>query len=218
MTSNTEQRLRELGVVPVVQVDEAWRAPDLGRALELGGLPVAEITFRSPAAPEAIRLLRHHCPDVLVGAGTVLTPDAVDVAAGAGASFVVSPGFSPAVVERCLELGLPVVPGVNAPTQVELGLSYGLSFFKFFPAVPSGGIPMLKALHGPYRNVSFMPTGGITAQTAREWLDLPNVTAVGGTWIAPPEDITAGAFGSIAERAAQARALQHGITTTTSQP
>jgi 2-dehydro-3-deoxyphosphogluconate aldolase/(4S)-4-hydroxy-2-oxoglutarate aldolase len=217
MTSATEQQLRALGVVPVVQITHAADAGKLGRALIAGRLPVAEITFRTPAAADAIRIIHDECPDLAVGAGTVLTTEAVDIAQKAGASFVVSPGFNPAVVERCLELGLPIVPGVNAPTQVELGLSFGLTLLKFFPAVPSGGIPMLKALLGPYREVSFMPTGGITADTASQWLELPNVAAVGGTWIAPPNDITAGAFEAITARAAQARALTTSATTTPSQ-
>ena len=213
MTSATEQQLRAFGVVPVVQIDDAAQARELGRALIAGRLPVAEITFRTSAAAEAIRVMRNECPELAVGAGTVLTTEAVDVAQHAGASFVVSPGFNPAVVERCLELGLPIVPGVNAPTQVELGLTYGLTLLKFFPAVPSGGIPMLKALLGPYREVSFMPTGGVTAETASQWLELPNVAAVGGTWIAPTDDIAAGAFEAITARAAQARALTTSATT-----
>lgn len=201
-----EEQLRGLRVVPVVRIDDAADAPALGRALAAGGLPVAEITFRTPAAPDAIRALRDACPGVLAGAGTVLSPGTVEQAVDAGAAFVVTPGFSPAVVERCLELGVPVVPGVNSPTQVELGLSYDLRLLKFFPAVASGGIPMLRALAGPYGDVSFMPTGGVTVDTAADWLALPSVAAVGGTWVATTAAITAGRFTEITELARTARA------------
>lgn len=218
MSSPTEQALRSLGVVPVVQIDDSAQAPALGRALDAGGLPIAEITFRTAAAAEAIRRLRQECPNVTVGAGTVLTAAGVDVAAAAGAAFVVSPGFNPAVVERSLELDLPIIPGVNSPTQVEQGMSYGLTLLKFFPAVPSGGIAMLRALGGPYPEVSFMPTGGITAETAGQWLALSNVAAVGGTWIATTQAISTGAFADITTRAANARAANtHGSITSIPQ-
>lgn len=213
MTGATERTLRSLGVVPVVQIDDPERAAALGRALIRGGLPIAEVTFRTPAAPMAIRRLKAECPTVTVGAGTVLTVAEVDVAAESGAAFVVSPGFNPAVVERSLEIGMPVVPGVNSPTQVEQALGLGLSLLKFFPAVPSGGIPMLKALHGPYPGVSFMPTGGITATDAADWLALPNAAAVGGTWIAPREAIAEGAFEAIAENARRAHEIRASLRT-----
>jgi 2-dehydro-3-deoxyphosphogluconate aldolase / (4S)-4-hydroxy-2-oxoglutarate aldolase len=207
MSGQLEQRLRELRVVPVVQIDDAGSAPALGRALAAGGLPVAEITFRTAAAADAIRSLRDECPDVLIGAGTVLTAATVDRAVDAGAAFVVTPGFSPAVVERCLERGVPVVPGVNSPTQVEQGLAYGLDLLKFFPAVASGGLPMLRALAGPYASVSFLPTGGVTAETAHEWLALPTVAAVGGTWIATAEVLRAGRFAEVTAHARRALTL-----------
>lgn len=213
MTGATERTLRSLGVVPVVQIDDPERAAALGRALIRGGLPIAEVTFRTPAAPMAIRRLKAECPTVTVGAGTVLTVAEVNVAAESGAAFVVSPGFNPAVVERSLEIGMPVVPGVNSPTQVEQALGLGLSLLKFFPAVPSGGIPMLKALHGPYPGVSFMPTGGITATDAADWLALPNAAAVGGTWIAPREAIAEGAFEAIAENARRAHEIRASLRT-----
>lgn len=207
MTGQLERRLRELRIVPVVQIDDARSAPALGRALAAGGLPVAEITFRTAAAADAIRRLHDECPDVLVGAGTVLSAATVDRAVAAGAAFVVTPGFSPAVVERCLELGVPIVPGVNSPTQVEQGLGYGLDLLKFFPAVASGGLPMLRALAGPYAAVSFMPTGGITADTAADWLALPTVAAVGGTWIATAAALRAGRFAEVTALARRAVTL-----------
>jgi 2-dehydro-3-deoxyphosphogluconate aldolase/(4S)-4-hydroxy-2-oxoglutarate aldolase len=200
-------RLRGLGVVPVVQIDDAADAVGLGRALAAGGLPVAEITFRTDAAADAIARLRGECPDVLVGAGTVLSTDTVDRAVAAGASFIVTPGLNPGVVEHCRARGIPVVPGVNSPTQVEQALGLGLSLLKFFPAVPSGGLPMLRALGGPYAGVTFMPTGGITLTTAPDWLALPNVAAVGGTWIATAPDIAAGHFDRITDHARAAASL-----------
>lgn len=207
-TADLAVRLAALGVVPVVAIHDAADAPALARALVDGGLPVAEITFRTDAADEAIRRISDARPDVLVGAGTVLSPEAVDRAVSAGAAFVVAPGLNPAVVERCLEQGIPVVPGVNNPTQVEQALDLGLDTLKFFPAVPSGGIPMLAALAGPYPAVRFMPTGGVTASSAPEWLGRPNVVAVGGTWVAPSDDIAAGRFDSIAESARSAAGLR----------
>ena len=200
-------------VVPVVQIENPSTAPALGEALRQGGLPVVEVTFRTESAAESIRQLRRHVPDVLVGAGTVLTPATVDVAVDAGAAFVVTPGFNQAVVDRCLERGIPVIPGVNSPTGVEQGLANGLTLLKFFPAVASGGLAMLTALGGPYRDITFMPTGGITAATAPDWLAQPNVAAVGGTWIAPTADIEAGRFAVITERAAAAAALHQPVTT-----
>ncbi|MCV7226721.1 bifunctional 4-hydroxy-2-oxoglutarate aldolase/2-dehydro-3-deoxy-phosphogluconate aldolase [Mycolicibacterium komossense] len=204
--------LSHLRVVPVVQLDDSAAAPRLGEALQHGGLPVVEVTFRTAAAAAAIRQLRRHCRDVLVGAGTVLTPTMVDVAIEAGAAFVVTPGFNQAVVDHCRRRQIPIIPGVNSPTGVEQGLANGLALLKFFPAVASGGLAMLKALGGPYGEVSFMPTGGITADTAPGWLAQPNVAAIGGTWIAPAADISAGDFSVIAERAAQAAAIGSTVT------
>lgn len=203
-------RLTGLGVVPVVAITDAADASALGSALASGGLPVAEITFRTTAAEDAIRRLRAARPDVLVGAGTVLAPETVDRAVAAGAAFVVTPGLNPVVVGRCLEHGIPVVPGVNSPSLVEQALSLGLTTVKFFPAVPSGGIPMLKALAGPYPEVRFMPTGGVTSSSAPDWLALDNVVAVGGTWVATSDDIAAGLFDRITEHARAAAQLRGG--------
>jgi 2-dehydro-3-deoxyphosphogluconate aldolase/(4S)-4-hydroxy-2-oxoglutarate aldolase len=206
-THDAAALLQRFGVVPVVQIDDPRRAVPLAEALLAGGLPVAEVTFRTDAAEESLARIRAELPDVQVGAGTVLTPETADRAVAAGAGFVVSPGLNPAVVGRCQELGVPVVPGVNSPTQVEQALSLGLTCLKFFPAVPSGGIPMLRALGGPYAGVRFMPTGGITEDTAADWLALPNVVAVGGTWIATPSDVADGRFDRIAAKARSAALL-----------
>lgn len=202
-----ETTLRDYAVVPVVQIDDATDAVRLGKALSAGNLPVAEITFRTDAAAQSIANIRESCPDIVVGAGTVLTPETVDRAVASGASFVVTPGLNPAVVERCLEHGIPIVPGVNSPSQVEQALSLGLTLLKFFPAEPSGGISMVRALGGPYRNVGFMPTGGVTIANASAWLAEPNVVAVGGTWIATSADISAGRFDLISENARTASQL-----------
>lgn len=211
--TDLESRLRELAVVPVVQIDDAADATALGAALTAGGLPVAEITYRTEAAEAAIAALRDSCPDVIVGAGTVLTPGTVDRAVAAGATFIVTPGFNPAVVERCLELAIPIVPGVNSPSQVEQALGFGLKALKFFPAVPSGGISMLRAFAGPYADVSFMPTGGVTLDTASTWLAERNVMAVGGTWIATAANIAAHRFDLITDNARAASQLARSATT-----
>lgn len=200
----TEARIGELGVVPVIAIADAADAGPLGEALLGGGLPVAEITFRTGAAADAIRAMRRDAPGVLVGAGTVLDVTTVDAAHESGAQFVVTPGTNPAVIERCRRLGLPIVPGVNSPTGVETVRAMGLRLMKFFPAVPSGGIPMVRALHGPYPDVRFMPTGGVTAETLGDWLAQPNVTAVGGTWIAPAALLAGRRFDEIARRAGEA--------------
>lgn len=202
-----ETTLRDFAIVPVVQIDDATDAVRLGQALSAGNLPVAEITFRTEAAEQSIANIRESCPDVVVGAGTVLTPKTVDRAVASGASFVVTPGLNPAVVERCFEHGIPIVPGVNSPSQVEQALGLGLTLLKFFPAEPSGGIPMVRALGGPYRDVGFMPTGGVTIANASAWLAEPNVVAVGGTWIATSADIAAGRFDLITENARAASQL-----------
>jgi 2-dehydro-3-deoxyphosphogluconate aldolase/(4S)-4-hydroxy-2-oxoglutarate aldolase len=195
------------GIVPVIAIEDPAHAPHLGRALVEGGLPVAEITFRTEGAAAAITSLRDAEPTVAVGAGTVLTTDQVDAAARAGAQFVVTPGLNPAVVDRCRELGLPIVPGVNTPTHVEQAMSLGLTTLKLFPAVPSGGLALVKALAAPYPMVSFMATGGITLKTAPEWLAQPTIVAVGGTWVATAADIAAERFDVIESNARAAAAL-----------
>lgn len=191
-------RIKDCGVVPVIKLEKPEQACVLGKALMAGGLPIAEVTFRTAAAPEAIRLLRAELPALLVGAGTVLTLEQVDAALAAGANFAVTPGFNTTIVDACLERGLPVVPGVNGPSQIELGLERGIKLFKFFPAEASGGIKMLKALHGPYGEAEFVPTGGIDAVNLASYLALPYVAAVGGSWMVKEELLSAGAFDEIA--------------------
>jgi 2-dehydro-3-deoxyphosphogluconate aldolase/(4S)-4-hydroxy-2-oxoglutarate aldolase len=190
-------RIGDLKLVPVVKIDQAKDALSLGQALLAGGLPVAEITFRTDAAEEAIRILCRETPDLLVGAGTVLTVDNVKRAVDAGAQFMVAPGFNPKVVDYCLANGIRIVPGVNSPTDIEMGLDRGLDVLKFFPAEASGGLKMLKALAGPYGGVKFIPTGGITAKNLLDYLAFDRVLACGGTWMAETALITAGCFDEI---------------------
>lgn len=190
-------RLGELRLVPVVKIERAEDALALGQALTAGGLPVAEITFRTDAAEAAIRNLTERLPAMLVGAGTVLTVENVRRAVAAGAKFIVAPGFNPRVVDYCLEQGIPVVPGVNAPTEIELGLERGLWLLKFFPAEASGGIKLLKAMAAPYGGVKFMPTGGITSANLRDYLALEMVVACGGTWMVETKLISDGRFDAI---------------------
>lgn len=198
------ERIRATGIVPVIKLEKAADARPLGKALLEGGLPVAEVTFRTGAAPEAIRILRAEFPGMLVGAGTVLTPAQADAAIAAGAAFAVTPGFNPRVVDHCLSRGLPVVPGVNSPSQVELGLERGLTLLKFFPAEISGGVKMLKALHGPYAEASFVPTGGVEPANLASYLALKYVAAVGGSWMVKDELIAAGRFAEVTALSAEA--------------
>ena len=201
------QRLAEIRLVPVIKLEKAEDAVPLGRALLAGGLPVAEITFRTAAAADAIRLLSEHLPDMLIGAGTVLTIDQVKQAMGAGARFVIAPGFNPRIVDYCLEHNILIVPGVNSPSQIEQGLERGLDVLKFFPAEASGGLKMLKAVSEPYGQVGFMPTGGLDAANLRDYLAFPRVVACGGSWFVKTPLISAGRFDEITRLTREAVAL-----------
>lgn len=178
-------------IVPVVVINQADRAEALGEALVAGGIPVAEVTFRTSAAPEAIRRMSTNL-DLLVGAGTVLTVEQVDEAVAAGAQFIVSPGFSAAVVRRAQQHGLPVFPGAVTPTEIMAALDLGLTTLKFFPAGMFGGAAALTALGAPFPQVRFIPTGGVSVDNLAVYLSLPNVTAVGGSWMVPADAIDAG--------------------------
>ena len=185
MAYSTEQiieKLRQLKVVPVIAVDDAQDILPLVKTLSDNGLPVAEITFRSAAGEEAIRLTRQHFPDVLIAAGTVLTPAQVVAAKNAGADCIVTPGFNPNIVKLCQELEVPITPGVNNPMAIEAALELGIQAVKFFPAEASGGVKMIKALLGPYSNLQIMPTGGISPANIKDYLAIPNVVACGGSW------------------------------------
>jgi 2-dehydro-3-deoxyphosphogluconate aldolase / (4S)-4-hydroxy-2-oxoglutarate aldolase len=202
----TEQ-LEALKIIPVVVIEQAADIIPLGAALADNGLPVAEITFRTPAAAEAIALLRQAQPHMLIGAGTVLNGLQMEAAQRAGASFIVSPGLNTNNVRAAQSLGIPIIPGVNNPSDIELALELGLSTLKFFPAEASGGIKMLKALMGPFNQVKFMPTGGISPQNIREYLALSGVLACGGSWMVEPELIRSGNWAEIAKRVREAVAL-----------
>lgn len=196
-----EEILRETGIVPVIRIESAADAAPLAGALADGGIRAAEITFRTNAAADAIRAMRRAVPDMLVGAGTVLTPDALGEAIDAGALFGVSPGFRPEVACEAVRRGLPFVPGIMTPTEIEAAMAAGFETLKFFPAEAAGGVKMLKSLTAPYGGISFMPTGGITLGNAPDYLSLKCVLCCGGTFIAPTEAIARGDFAAIRQRA-----------------
>jgi 2-dehydro-3-deoxyphosphogluconate aldolase/(4S)-4-hydroxy-2-oxoglutarate aldolase len=205
-------RLAELRVVPVVTIDDVAAAAGLAGALADGGLPIAEITFRTDAAAGAIAAIRAGRPDVLVGAGTVLDAATVDRALDAGAQFVVAPGFNPAMVTCALSHGVAVVPGVVTPSEIEAAMSLGLRLLKFFPAEASGGPAYLSAIRATYPTVRFMPTGGVNVANLASYLALPNVIAAGGTWIATAEAIRNQRWAEISGLAAEARARATGAS------
>jgi 2-dehydro-3-deoxyphosphogluconate aldolase / (4S)-4-hydroxy-2-oxoglutarate aldolase len=206
-TTDTLDLLRRLRVLPVIVIDDAARAVPLARALAEGGLPAAEVTFRTAGAAEAIRRIAAEVPEVALGAGTVLTPERVNEARDAGATFIVAPGFNPAVVDRAQELGLAVFPGVATPTEVEMALGRGLTTVKFFPAEPMGGVAFLKAMCAPYGMMRFMPTGGVGPANLRDYLQLKQVVACGGSWMAPSDRIAAGDWAWIAAETRKAAEL-----------
>lgn len=181
-TQQIIEKLRQLKVVPVITLDYAEDILPLADTLDKNGLPVAEITFRSEAAADAIRLLRANRPDFLIAAGTVLTAEQVMLARNSGADFVVTPGFNPKIVKLCQDLNFPITPGVNNPMAIETALEMGISAVKFFPAEASGGVKMIKALLGPYAQLQIMPTGGIGLYNIKDYLDIPNIVACGGSW------------------------------------
>jgi 2-dehydro-3-deoxyphosphogluconate aldolase / (4S)-4-hydroxy-2-oxoglutarate aldolase len=192
------RKIYEFGLVPVVKIEKADSALPLGKALIKGDLPVAEITFRTPAAEESIKILTRELPQLLIGAGTVLTVDQVKKAASAGAKFIVSPGFNPKVVDYCIENKIPITPGLNAPTILEMALERGLEVVKFFPAESSGGIKFLKDMAAPYGGVKFIPTGGINADNLNAYLSYNRVHACGGSWMVKDDLISSGKFDEIA--------------------
>ena len=202
-----ERFLARLLVVPVVEIARVQDAVPLARALLEGGLPCAEITFRTASAAQAIEAIATSVPEIRVGAGTVLDPSQAQAALAAGASFLVAPGFDPAVVEFALAHGVPIVPGVCTPTEVGMALARGLSLLKLFPAEAAGGVGYLKALAAPYGDVRFVPTGGIGPDNLAAYLAIRQVIACGGSWMVKKDLIAAGAFDTIRELAAQARTI-----------
>jgi 2-dehydro-3-deoxyphosphogluconate aldolase/(4S)-4-hydroxy-2-oxoglutarate aldolase len=208
MPSHSEIRetLQETGVVSILVIQEAEDALRVGEALIAGGLPAMEITFRTEAARDGIDRLVREFPEALVGAGTVLTVDNLVAARDAGAQFVVTPGLNPTIVEKAVDIRLPIFPGIMTPSDVERGLAFGLDTLKFFPAETAGGVGMLKALAGPYSHtgVRFIPTGGIHSANLMDYLAVPIALACGGTWIAPKNLVEARDWKSIEENARKA--------------
>ncbi|WGW01395.1 bifunctional 4-hydroxy-2-oxoglutarate aldolase/2-dehydro-3-deoxy-phosphogluconate aldolase [Vibrio sp. YMD68] len=178
------ERLSEIKVVPVIAIKDASKASKLAEVLIENGLPCAEVTFRTEQAFDAIRAMREAYPEMLIGSGTVLTTEQVDQSIEAGVDFVVSPGFNPTTVKYCQQRNITIVPGVNNPSLVEQAMEMGLRTLKFFPAEPSGGVNMLKALTAVYP-VKFMPTGGVSPKNVKDYLAIPSVLACGGTWMVP---------------------------------
>lgn len=205
--SSIKQQLKALKVIPVIAIDNAEDIIPLGKVLVENGLPAAEITFRSEAAVEAIRLLRQAQPDMLIGAGTVLNREQAIAAKEAGATFIVSPGFNPNTVKACQEIGIDIVPGVNNPSTVEAALEMGLTTLKFFPAEASGGINMVKSLLAPYTDIELMPTGGISPANIKDYLAIPRVLACGGTWMVDKKLIEAGNWEELARLTREAVVL-----------
>jgi 2-dehydro-3-deoxyphosphogluconate aldolase/(4S)-4-hydroxy-2-oxoglutarate aldolase len=201
------EKLGRLGVVPVVKIERAEDAFELGRALLAGGLPCAEITFRTAAAEEAIRRISSSLPEIIVGAGTVLKVDQASKAVSAGAQFIVAPGFNQKVVDWCLQNEIPVTPGVMTPTEIDMALDRGLNILKFFPAEAIGGIAVLKAISAPYGGVKFIPTGGINRNNLADYLALPSVHCCGGSWLVKANLISAGKFDEITELARDAMSV-----------
>lgn len=206
------ERLSEVRVIPVIVIDDPEDAAPLANALVEGGLPAAEVTFRTPRAAEALRVLRETQPGMLAGAGTVLTPPQAREAIDAGAEFIVSPGLNPRVVDFCLEREVPVFPGVCTPTEIEMALERGLEVLKFFPAEPMGGLAFLRAICGPYPVLRFIPTGGVIESNLGEYLAFPKVVACGGSWMAPQGWIREKRFDRIREETARAVHVVHRAT------
>ena len=208
---NMINQIAELGVVPVVVLEDAENAEPLAKALCEGGLPCAEVTFRTAAAEESIRRMSEASPEMLVGAGTVLTTEQVDRAAAAGAKFIVSPGFDPEIVDYCLEKQIPVFPGCVTPSEVAQAVKRGLKVVKFFPAAQFGGVSTIKALAAPYVGLKFMPTGGVSAANLKEFLECKSIVACGGSWMVKGDLVKAGEFDKIRELTSEAVTLAKSI-------
>ncbi|HZK11664.1 MAG TPA: bifunctional 4-hydroxy-2-oxoglutarate aldolase/2-dehydro-3-deoxy-phosphogluconate aldolase [Atribacterota bacterium] len=205
------EKIGELGIVPVVKIEKPEDALPLGRALLDGDLPIAEITFRTSAAEESIKTLTGELPNLLVGAGTVLTIEQVKKAVSAGAKFIVSPGFNPKVVDYCIEKSVPITPGINNPTQIEMALERGIEIVKFFPAEASGGLPLLVSMSAPYSGIKFIPTGGINLNNLTSYLANKKVHACGGSWMVKPELISSGNFKEITRLTQEAISIMLGF-------
>ncbi|MCM1143302.1 MAG: bifunctional 4-hydroxy-2-oxoglutarate aldolase/2-dehydro-3-deoxy-phosphogluconate aldolase [Blautia sp.] len=197
MREDIRQQIQELGVVPVVVLEEVKDALPLAKALCEGGLPCAEVTFRTAAAEESIRVMTQNFPEMLVGAGTVLSIEQVEQAVGAGAKFIVSPGFDAEIVDYCLEKEIPIFPGCITPSEVSQAVKRGLGVVKFFPAEQFGGVSTIKALAAPFVGLKFMPTGGVNAKNLESYLSCDKIIACGGSWMVKGDIIKAGKFDEI---------------------
>ena len=206
-----EERFEDFGVVPVVVLDDVKDALPLAKALTEGGLPCAEITFRTEAAEESIKVMAEAYPDMVVGAGTVLTIEQVNAAVKAGAKFIVSPGFDPEIVDYCLEKEIPIFPGCVTPSEVAQAVKRGLKVVKFFPAEPAGGVAMIKAMAAPYHQLRFMPTGGIGTQNLKDYLGFDKIICCGGSWMVKADLIRNGEFEKICKLTKEAKELAKSI-------
>ena len=206
-----EERFEDFGVVPVVVLDDVKDALPLAKALTEGGLPCAEVTFRTEAAEESIKVMAEAYPDMVVGAGTVLTIEQVDAAVKAGAKFIVSPGFDPEIVDYCLKKEIPIFPGCVTPSEVAQAVKRGLKVVKFFPAEPAGGVAMIKAMAAPYHQLRFMPTGGIGTQNLKDYLEFDKIICCGGSWMVKADLIKNGEFEKICKLTKEAKALAKSI-------
>ena len=211
MTQDVIKKIEGIKIIPVVVLHDETKAAPLADALCRGGLPCAEVTFRTEAAKEGIRLMRKAQPKMLVGAGTVLTVQQVEETVSAGAEFIVSPGLNPRTVRHCMERQIPILPGCSNPGDIEQALEFGLKVVKFFPSEPSGGLTMIKALSAPFHMVRFMPTGGISAENVGDYLRCPSVVACGGSWMVRPELIEKEDFDEIERLAREAARIAESI-------
>lgn len=211
MMKTLEERFYDYAVVPVVVLNDADDAIPLADALIKGGLPCAEVTFRTDAAEESIRRICESFPDMLVGAGTVLTTEQVERAHKAGAKFIVSPGFDPEIIDCCISIGLPVLPGCITPSEIAQAVKRGLKVVKFFPAEQSGGVAMIKAMAAPYSMVKFMPTGGISTKNLADYLSCDKILCCGGSWMVKEDLIKSGSFDKITDMTREATALAKSI-------
>ena len=191
------EELKKIGIIPVIKIDDAEKAVPLAKALIAGYIPCAEVTFRTAQGEEAMKRISKDVPNILLGAGTVLTTEQVDKAIAAGAKFIVSPGFNPKVVSYCIEKGIPVTPGCSNPSDIEMALEMGINTVKFFPAEQSGGLEYIKAISGPYPSLTFVPTGGINAQNIVKYIANEKILACGGSWMVSADLINAGNFEKI---------------------
>ncbi len=205
--SEALRKIGEIGIIPVVVLNDVKDVEPLAKALIDGGLPCAEVTFRTDAAEESIRIITRQFPELFVGAGTVLTVDQADRAIDAGAKFIVTPGFNPAVVQHCIDSGITVCPGVCTPTEIEMALGKGIDTVKFFPAEPMGGLSYIKAVAAPYTTLKFMPTGGISVKNVRDYLAYDRILACGGSWMVKGDLIKSGSYDKITELVREAAAI-----------